>query len=457
MRHRISRRGTLVILALVSTVLMSTAAIPQVQAAPNHEAATVVVSWNMNAVDAVRAATTMDGVPTGSPPRPFYIGEGLLYMSYVQAAVYDAVTKIAGRYVPYHDFRSRQHGASLKAAAISAAYNTLIAYLGDPGGVLRGKYDASLTALSPKGKAGGIAVGKAASDDIVALRANDGRDAPVATAYGTGPLTPGLWVFAPPPSLQSAQTPWLAFMKPLLLKSASQFRVDEPPALTSSQWATDFNEVKAYGSATSAVRSPEQTAIGQFWNANSINQSNNTLRDMATGHGMDLVDTARVLAMGNLVETDSLIACLDSKYFYTFWRPVTAIRNADIDGNPATTPDPTWTPLLTTPNHPEYPAAHGCDTAAASEVYAAVLGTRHINVDIAGATGGGTTLTTTRHYNTVKELQTEIVNARVWAGLHYRTSGEAGVELGRDVAHWTLQRYFMKVSDRDGRSSNPNG
>jgi hypothetical protein len=262
------------------------------------------------------------------------------------------------------------------------------------------------------------------------------------TAYGTGPLAPGVWVFAPPPSLQSAQTPWVAFMQPFLLNSSSQFRVDPPPPLSSDEWTAEFNEVKAYGAVNSSVRTAEQTAIAQFWNANVINADNQALRDLASSRGMDLVDTARLLAMGDLVETDALTACFDSKYAYTFWRPVTAIRNAVIDGNPATTPDPSWTPLLTTPNHPEYASAHGCASAALAHVFAAALGTKRSNVDIPGATGGGTTLTTSRHYRTVEDLETEIVNARVWAGIHYRGSAEAGVDLGRDVARWTLHRYF---------------
>jgi hypothetical protein len=422
---------------------------PAATAAPSPSAQ-VVLDWNLNAVTAVRAST----------PAKFQT-EGLIYMSYVQAAVYDAVTKIEGRYVPYHDFAADPTGASPEAAAISAAYNTLVAYLGDPAGTLLAAYNASLAALPDAGKVAGIAVGKAASDDIVALRAGDGRNAVIATPYGTGPLAAGVWIFAPPPSAQSAQTPWVAFMKPFLLTSPSQFRPDKPPSLLSRRYARDFNEVKAYGgngTTTPSARTPEQTAVAQFWNANVINADNQALRDAASAHNMDLVDTARLLAMGVLVETDSAIACFDAKYAYTFWRPVTAIRNADLDGNAATAADPTWTPLLTTPNHPEYPAAHGCATTALAEVLAAGLGTRHINVDIPGATGGGTTLTTSRHYDTVKQLEREIVNARVWAGLHYRNSGNVGVKLGKDVARWTLHRYFRPVNgesddDHEGTGS----
>ena len=145
--------------------------------------------------------------------------------------------------------------------------------------------------------------------------------------------------------------------------SSSQFRAGPPPSLSSRKWARDFNEIKAYGSANSTARSPEQTAVAQFWNANAVNQSNQGFQDVAGSHGMDSVSAARLLAMGNLIDSDALIACWDSKYHYLFWRPVMAIRNADIDGNAATQADPAWTPLLTTPNHPEYPAAHTCLTA----------------------------------------------------------------------------------------------
>jgi hypothetical protein len=149
--------------------------------------------------------------------------------------------------------------------------------------------------------------------------------------------------------------------------------------------------------------------------------------------------------MGNMVPADAEIACFDAKYHYLFWRPYTAIRNAGLAGNPGIQADPTWLPLLSTPNHPEYPASHGCATGSLGEVLASALHTQHIDVDIPGATGGGTALTTTQHVATVADLDREIINARVWAGLHYRTSAEAGVGLGRDVADWTLRRYFGSV------------
>jgi hypothetical protein len=264
-----------------------------------------------------------------------------------------------------------------------------------------------------------------------------------------------------PPST-FAQTPWVAFMQPFMLDSPSQFRAPPPPALTSAQYANDFNETEMYGSATSAVRTvgplPSQTAIALFWNANTINQQNQLYHDVSVQHGMDLVDTVRLLAMGNMTASDAGIACFDSKYHYLHWRPFTAIRNADLDGNPATTADSTWTPLIATPNHPEYPSAHGCVTSAVTQVIANALGTSNIDVTIMGATGGGTTLTTSQHFDTVQQIQNQLPDARVWAGLHWRNSGVAGENVGNAVAGWVLQRYFLPLgADRghgDGQSDN---
>ncbi len=184
-----------------------------------------------------------------------------------------------------------------------------------------------------------------------------------------------MYQFAPPPSLQFAQTPWMMAFKPFLRQSAAQLRPEAPPSLTSRRYTRAFNEVKAFGSATSTVRTPDETATAWFWNANVINQYNQAFRTLATTHAFDLVDTVRLLAMGNMVGADALTECLAAKYHYAFWRPVTAIRAADTDGNPHTVGDPTWTSLLTVPNHPEYPAAHGAITGAEAKVFAAVLGT----------------------------------------------------------------------------------
>src|SRR6266516_6486291 len=324
---------------------------------------TAALAWNAIAVNAVRSAV----ITTDGPPRPVLQAEGRVYTAYVQAAVYDAVTKIEGRYAPYHDFSADPDGASPEAAVAAAARTTLDHYLPDQAAAVDAQYAAYLASLPAGGKTAGIAVGEAAATDIITLRANDGRNAPTAT-YGdpTLPVVAGVWQVVPPAT--TAATPWLAFMRPFLLERASQFRSAPPPGLGGKRYADELNETKAYGAKDSALRTPEQTATAYFWNANGINQGNQAFRDVASQHGLDLVDTARLLAMGELVEADASIACFDSKYHYLFWRPSTAIRHADLDGNPATEAEPSWLPLLNTPNHPEYPGAHGCITGALAEV-----------------------------------------------------------------------------------------
>ena len=413
----------------------------------------VALDWNSFAVDAVRAARTMDGVPSGGSPRAFYQAEGLIYMAYVEAAVYDALTKIDHGYAPYHHFEAAAGNASPEAAVATAAYATLVHYLGDSTGTLAVHYAASIGSLpADKRTTRGIAVGQAAADDIEQLRADDGLDAPTAVfgapfVYDTS--NAGQWQVVPPFTAVGAQTPWVASMRPFTLLSPSQFRVGPPAALGSAQYAADFNEVKDLGSATSTLRTPEQTAIAQFWNANVINQQNQVYRDVAVQHGMNLDDAVHLMAMGSITMADAGIACFDSKYDYLAWRPYSAIRNADFDGNSSTTADPSWTPLLSTPNHPEYPAAHGCVTSALGDVLANALGSQNINATIWGATGGGTTLATTRQYATTQQLKDQIIDARVWAGLHWRHSVIAGETIGDSVAQWSLSHYFGARSDDD--------
>jgi hypothetical protein len=420
---------------------------------PGSDAAsTVALQWNANAVAAVRAATTTNQLPPNVTSRSLYQTEGLLYMSYVQAAVYDAATKIGHRYVPYHHFSAGAGNASIEAAVIAAAYNTLVAYLGHTS-TLDAQYAASIAALpDDKNTARGIAVGEAAAADIVALRANDGRNAasPAPNAgTPTNPVQAGVWVWPAAPSLQIDQTPWMAVMQPFMLNNTSQFRAPPPNALTSTQYATDFNELAASGSSL-PVNDPRRDTAW-FWNANVISQLNRTVEDFAIQNNMDLLDTVRLLAMGNMVTTDAGMACFDSKYTYRFWRPITAIRNADIDGNPATTASATWSPLTATPNHPEYPSQHGCATASLAQVLAHAIGSNHINATIWGATAATPTgLVTPRMFPTVQSVEDEIVNARVWIGFHFRSSVTAGESLGTSVANWELQRNFLPTNGDDG-------
>jgi len=417
------------ILAVTAALSLSAAsATTKKEASVSPEA---VLTWNTNAVKAVRA----------SSPTKFQT-DGMVYMSYVQAAVYDAVTKLEGRYAPYHDFAfDVVPGSSVQAAVAAAARTTLDHYLPDQQTTVDAEYAAYIGTLGGD-VADGVALGEAAAHDIIAFRAGDGLNAATPSYGGIGPILPGQWQLQPG---QAVQTPWLATMRPFLLDRGSQFRAPPPPALTSRQYAKDLNETKAYGAINSTVRTPEQTAIAFFWVGNNINQYNQTMQNVVAQHGMDLVDAAHLFAMGELVTTDAGIACYDSKFFYQFWRPITAIQNADKDGNPDTTADPTWKSVLPVPGHPEYPSQHGCFTAGFSDALAAALHTNHLDVIVPGGQNGSTMLTTTQHFNTVEDMQDQIVDARVWLGFHFRNSVKQGVRIGNDVAGWTLERYFEPV------------
>lgn len=426
--------SVLALLAVVAAMTPSSAA-----AAPALPQ--VALDWNINAVNAVRAERTSDGV-TGGGTRLLYQTEGLLYMSYVQAAVYDATMKISHRYLLYHHFVAPAGNASVEAAVIAAAHDTLVAYFPDQSATLDAEYAASIHRLPADANTDrGIVVGQAAAADIVRLRAGDGRNAPVSDACPTT-TTPGAWRCAPVPSLQSEQTPWLASMRSFTLGSDSQFRAPAPPSLGSSQYLADLQETKDFGAINSAVRTGPETGIAYFWNANAISQINKTLRDAAVQYGMDLVDTVRLLAAGMMIPTDAGIACFDSKYYWLRWRPVTAIRfGSDVT-------DPAWSPLLVTPNHPEYPSQHGCVTSALAAVIAAFVGTPNFNLTIWGATAATpTALATSQTFASVADLDAQLVNARVWIGFHYRTSVVRGEALGNSVASWSIARFFLPGDD----------
>ncbi len=418
------------ILAVAATVSLSVAS------AGGHKPVVVppdaVLTWNTNTVTAVRAS-----VPTKVQT------DGMVYMSYVQAAVYDAVTKLMGRYQPYHDFTvAVVPGASVQAAVAAAARTTLDYYLPDQAASVDAKYTAYIATLSGD-VTNGVTVGEAAANDIIAFRTGDGLKASPTPSYGgNGPILPGQWQLQPG---QAVQTPWLATMRPFLLDNAAQFRAQPPPALTSDLYARDLNETEAYGALNSSVRTPEQTAIAYFWVGNNINQYNVAMQSVVAQHDMDLVDAAHLFAIGNIVTTDAGMACYDSKFFYQFWRPITAIRNADKDNNPDTTADPGWVALLGVPGHPEYPSQHGCFTAAFSDTLASALHTQHIDVDMMGGENGSNVLTTTQHFDTVDDMQDQVVDARVWLGFHFRNSVEQGVKLGNKVAGWELKRFFRKA------------
>ena len=412
--------------------------------------ANAVQQWNQIAEDTV--------VGSGA-----FQNEGLIYMGYVSAAVYNAAVAIHGGYSSYGARVHAPKDASMDAAVIEAAYDTLVNYFPLQTATLYPAYTAAL-GLVPDGiaKSNGQAVGLAAATALILARSGDGRLTPIGTTSPFPTHTPGPGVWRLTPSAYAApQTPWVGDVKPFILTGADQFLPGPPPPLTSSTWVRSFNDIQAYGSLTSTIRTDEQTAIAKFWTANVIRQYNRLVRDLADARGMSLMKTARLAAMVNMIGADAQISVMHAKYHYLWWRPVTAIDPSSVapggdgfgpvpgfdDGNAATVEVPGWRPLVVTPNHPEYPAAHGSLTSAMAEVLSEFLDTDRINVDLHGfdAAGAAGNLDAVRHFTKAEDLRRQIIDARFWAGLHYRTSTEAGVVLGRRVADYDLRHAFRET------------
>jgi len=326
-----------------------------------------------------------------------------------------------------------------EAAAAAAAHGVLVAYFPAQTPALDAAYVASLAGI-PDGPAedGGVLVGQRVAAGLVAARIDDGRD-------DLEPFTPtpepGVWRPTPPAFL-AAQTPWMATMKPLLLRSARQFRPGPPPALDSVRYARDFEEVRLYGGKSGSLRTDKQTETARFWTELVQQQHTRTLRNLVTRLGLDLREAARALAVGTTVMADSLIACWDAKFAYGYWRPVTAIPAGDTDGNHRTVADPAWEPLAPTPNHPEYPSAHTCVTTGLAMAAAALVGSDRIELDVTSTVTG-----TTRHFTHVNDLERDIQDARVYIGYHWRNSGVVGARLAERIAHWSLEHYFRATDD----------
>jgi hypothetical protein len=369
----------------------------------------------------------------------------IIELAYVHLAVYDAVNAIDERYSVFAMKPSTSpRGASPEAATAAAAYTVLKWLYPAQQALLDATYANYLMAIpSGPAKGRGIAVGTEVATAFVALRAGDGRNANVPYVFRYGPgeyqVTPG----APPPPV-SPLTPWIAEMKTLAIQSASQFRADGPPHLTSSQWAEDFNEVKAYGARTGSLRTAEQTEIGQFYAEHPPNQFHRNVRGIAVTYNLSVPDTARFYAQVYVTTADALIAVWNSKYFFNFWRPVTAIRAADLDDNPDTEADPGWLPLVTTPAHPEYPAAHGAVSGGLAFALEQFFGTHRVEVTLTSTSVPSVALAQ-HHFTSTRNMVKEIIDARVYGGMHYRTSGVHGTVIARKVAHYVAKHYFQPV------------
>ena len=437
------RHTALIGVAAILTTLAGGGWSPAAAASPS-----TVVAWNKIAEDTV--------VGSGA-----FQNEGWIYLSYTELAVYDAVVAIDGRYEPWAPRVAAAADADVNAAVIEAAYETLLSSFPGASASLGASYATWIGGI-PAGPArtDGIAVGHATAQQILTMRTGDGRLTPIGTtsAFPTKAPGPGVWRLTPA-AFAAPQTPWVGQVHPFVVPTADRFMPPPPPALDSATWVADYNEIKSLGQNTSTTRTAAQTATAEFYLANVNRQFNRAVRDLAASRNLDLVDTARLAAMVNVVAADAGISSMDAKYTYLFWRPVTAIDPSAVtadgfgpvpgfdDGNPLTVPQPGWRPLLATPNHPEYPSAHCTLTSAMAEVFVQFFGTNRFELDLRGFDmhGAAGNFDAVRHFARANDLRAEIVNARVWAGLHYRSSDEAGVALGRSVAKYDLKHAFQPL------------
>jgi hypothetical protein len=356
-----------------------------------------------------------------------------------QLAMFDAVNAVLdGPYRPFASKPASAPGASPEAAAIRAAYVVALNEFPTKAATIDGAYAASIAAVAATAQAiaDGIVVGEAVAHEVLAVRAGDHRNDPDLEGYTPG-SGPGVWI-PTPPAFANPQTPFLRFVTPFGYDNPARFRPHAPPALDSRTYTTDYDEMKDVGRDTDTSRTAEQSATALFWSPSASALWTANVRSLATS--MDLLTAARFEAIGIAAVTNSLIAAWDAKYAYMFWRPVTAIRAGDTDGNCETEPDPAWTPFITTPTHPEYPAAHTTVGGGALAFYTVWFHSDQFPLAFAGNGGA------VRRYTSVAEIHAEEGNARVWGGMHWRNSTKVGTALGSRVGKYTA-RHLLKPLD----------
>ena len=388
--------------------------------------ANVITDWDDKAIIAV---TPMSNLGNTSP----YMAQRMMGM--VHAAMFDAVNSIERRYRPYLVQLPADPATSKEAAAAAAAAAVLTTIDEKTAGEMKAALTNYLAPL-PEGaaKSDGIQLGEAVAAKILEARANDGSGAPDAYRPRTAP---GVYV----PTAITISSMW-PNMKPFVLDSPSQFRPRPPVSLESKEWAADYNEIKEFGGQSSAKRTAQQTEIARFWLVGPPVAYHPFVRKLAIAKRLDVIDSARLMALVSIGLTDAIITVLDAKYHYNFWRPITAIRNGDNDGNPATDIEATWQPLANTPMHPEYPCAHCIQSGSVAGVVKAVFGSTEIpEIAMTSPTAPGVT----RRWTNMTALTEEIANARIWSGFHYRFSTRVGTEMGYQIGEYVVKNVMLPV------------
>lgn len=392
------------------------------------EKSTLVSDWNATAV-----AVTFR-IP--NPNR-----NTLFDLAYMHIAIYDAVNAIDRKYSVFAiDPPNAVPYASEEAAANAAARRVLMTFYSADSIYIDSVYNSRISILPANAaRQKGIEIGNLTASMFLASRNGDGREAAVIYSWQTP--GPGVYQTTPPGSAQyNPVNTWAGQLRTFSVESAEQFRAPGPPALTSDTYTRDFNEVKMYGSLDQTYTTPEQREIARFHTENPNVQFSRNVRLFAESRKLSLEDNARLFAQIYVSLADAGITGFGSKYHYNYWRPVTAIRSADADGNPATLQDDTWQPLVGTPRHPEYPAAHAFTLTLFAVTLERFFGTSEIPVTLTS-----TVTSTQHHFTNTNDIITESINARVYGGMHFRTSGEHGAQLGRQVAEWVADHNFQRV------------
>lgn len=384
--------------------------------------ADVVTDWNERAVTAGYAAAVTPGVSARN-------------LAMVHIAVFEALNSIEPRYTPYRQRISAEPGASHEAAAATAAHHILVRAYPEQGNEFEQALHASLAAVpNAQAKLAGVRVGEMSARAILLERGADGADGPNTYRPFT---TAGKYV----PTQFPVMSNW-GSVRPFALKAGNQFRPPPPYALTSKAWAVEYNEVKKMGVKAGSARTAEQTEIARFWALVGPATYNPVARQLSMAKNLDVVDNSRLFALFSIAACDAGVAIFDAKYKYNFWRPVTAIRNGDIDGNKATERDPSWEPLIATPMHPEYPCAHCTFQSTAASVLQTIFGSDFAKFKLTSTTAPGVS----RSFSKLSDYVAEVVNARVYDGVHYRSSGEAGAAMGRKIGQYTVQNFLQPTA-----------
>jgi len=386
--------------------------------------ANVITDWDEKALVAV---TPMAGLGGTNP----YLAQRMTAM--VHAAMFDAVNSIERRYRPYLAQLPAESTTSKEAAAAAAAAKILAIIDGKTAGEMKIALASYLASIADGvAKSDGVRLGEAVAAKVLEARANDGSDAPDAYRPRT---TPGVYV----PTAITISSMW-PNMKPFAIANPSQFRPGPPISLESKEWATDYNELKDYGGQTSAKRTAQQIETARFWLVGPPAAYHPFVRQLVTAKQMGVVESARFMALVALGINDAIIAVLDAKYHYNFWRPITAIRNGDIDGNSATDREATWQPIANTPMHPEYPCSHCIQSGTVAGVIKAVLATEDIpEIAMTSPTAPGVT----HRWSNMKTYTEEVANARIWAGFHYRFSTRVGTDMGYQIGEYVVKNVMQ--------------